>query len=157
MKVENCKGRYTHTEKVKTLRLLESNGFNYLQTSKQTNISRPTLRKWQELYGMEIFKGKSPTEEALIAIDAEMKHYDINILRHLYAIRKRTLQRVMVMAENEKKIEALVNLLKFVSSEIQKFSEIEQPGYDPTVDYIAIVTNALIENQKEQSAVEDQD
>ena len=111
MKVENCKGRYTHTEKVKTLRLLQSNGFNYLQTSKQTNISRPTLRKWKELYQMEIFKGKSPTEEALISIDAEMKNYDINILRHFYAIRKRTLQRVMVMAENEKKLKPWLTCL----------------------------------------------
>jgi hypothetical protein len=155
--METDKSKYSHLEKVKALRVLEKNTFNYLKTARQTKISRPTLRKWERLYGKEVFKGKSPTEEALVEIDAEMKHNDINIIRHLYSLRKRTLQRVVVMAEKETKLESLLNVLKFVSGEIQKFSEIEKPEDEIAVDYIKIVTNAFIKSSKDQSQIIDQD
>jgi hypothetical protein len=147
MNTYKCK--YTYSDKVKALRMLEKNTFNYLKTSRQTQIARPTLRKWERLYGKEVFKGKSLAEEALVEIDAE--HNDVNIIRHLYVIRKSILQRVGLLAESETKLEALVNLMRYVSFEIEKISEMGSPGNDSTVDYIAIIANQLVENQKVKS------
>lgn len=147
--------QHSHTQKIRILRLLEKNNFNYSLTSKQNGIARPTIKRWEKLYGKEVFGSKSPTEEALAQIDCELKYNDINIIRNLYSIRKRTLQRIVVMAEKETKIEAMVNLLKFVSGEIQRFTEMEKPGNDLNVDYIAIITNQLIENRDKKAQLEE--
>lgn len=152
-----CKGRYTHAEKIKALRILESNNFNYLQTNRQIKISRPTLRKWEHLYGKEVFKGKSPTEEALVEIDAEMKHNDISIIRSLYSLRKRTLHRVMTMAEKETKLESLVNVLKYVSGELQKFSDLEKAEPETTTDFVAYITKIMFGKKDGQPEASDQE
>ena len=143
MKSNIVKGKYNHTEKIKTLRILESNSFNYLKTSRLTKISRPTLRKWEKSYGKEVFKGKSPTEEALIEIDAEIKHNDQCIIRNLYILRKRTLLKVMALAEREERLEALLNVLKFVSGELQKFSDLEKDKPDTSKDAVAYITEMM--------------
>jgi hypothetical protein len=143
MKSKNCKVRYTYEEKVKTLRILESNSFNYLKTSHQTIIARPTLARWVQLYGKEVFKGKSPTEEALVEIDAEMKNNDIHVIRNLYLLRKRTLQRVMVIAEKETRLDSLLKVLAYTSDELDKFSEGEKGEQDSTTDYVAYITKIM--------------
>jgi hypothetical protein len=145
-----CKDRYNHTEKIKTLRILESNNFNYLQTSRQTKVSRPTLRKWEEKYGKEVFSVKSPIEQALVEIDAEMKHNDINIIRNLYRLRKGTLQKVILMADKETRLESLLNVLKFASAELEKFSELDKPETDSATNYVEYITKIMLENTIEQ-------
>lgn len=157
MKSKNCKGRYDYTEKVKTLRILESQSFNYLKTSQLTKIARPTLRRWEKMYGTDVFKGKSPTEEALAEIDAEMKHNDINIIRNLYTLRKGTLHRVMRMAEQETRLESLLNVLKFASAELEKFSVIEKAEPDTTTDFVAYITNIMFGKKDGQTETSDQE
>ena len=132
MKPKMNTSRHSHTQKIRILRLLERNNFNYMLTSKQNGIARPTLKRWENLYGKEVFGGKSPTAEALAEVDIELKLNDINVIRNLYTLRKRTLTRVMKLAENESKLDTLLNVLKFASLELQKFSELEKPGTDPT-------------------------
>jgi hypothetical protein len=126
MKNESRNNRHNHNQRIKVLRLLERNDFNYLKTHRESGVSRETIKRWEKVYGKEVFHGKSPTEEALIEIDAEMKNNDINIIRTLYVIRKRTLQKLLIMAESETKIDPLLNLLKHASIEIQKFSDMEK-------------------------------
>lgn len=157
MKTGICKERYNHTEKIKTLRILESNNFNYLQTSRQTKVTRQTLRKWEEKYGKEVFSVESPTEQALVEIDAEMKHNDINIIRNLYVLRKGTLNRVMKMAEQENRLESLLNVLKFASAELEKFSVLEKSEPDKEADYVAYLTSVMFGKNEYQSETNDQE
>jgi transposase-like protein len=156
MKSEKNIIRYNHAEKIRTLRLLERNNFNYMQTSKQNGIARPTLKRWEKLYGKEAFSGKSPTEEALAEIDAELKHNDINIIRNLYTLRKQTLQRVMALTEKETRLESLLRVLQFASGELQKFSDLEKDEPDKsTEDYISYITKIMFGEKKDMSQIED--
>jgi transposase-like protein len=141
--------RHSHTQKIRILRLLERNNFNYNLTSKQNGIARPTIKRWEKLYGREVFGGKSPTAEALAEVDIELKINDVNVIRNLYTLRKRTLSRVMKMAENETKLESLLNVLKFVSGELQKFSELDKPEGDSATNFVEYITKLMLENSTE--------
>jgi hypothetical protein len=141
---------YSHHQKITSLRLLESNNFNFLRTSKETKIARRTLHTWEKLYGKEVFSGKNPTEAALVEIDAEMKYKETHIIRNLFIIRKSALHRVMILAEQETKIDTLINILKFVSGELQKFTEEDSNEKDKTINYIKIVTDQMIKNQEKK-------
>jgi hypothetical protein len=46
-------------------------------TSKQNGIARPTLKRWEKLYGNEVFRGRSLTEAALAEIDVELRLNDL--------------------------------------------------------------------------------
>lgn len=139
--------KYTKSVKLSTLRILQKNDFNYLKTEKSTGVSRASIKKWENDLGAEVFSGKSPAEEALAEIDAEMKHNDINIIRNLYTLRKGTLHRVMQIAEQETKLESLLNVLKFASAELEKFSVLEKTEPNSPKDFVAYVTNIMFGNK----------
>lgn len=119
------KHRHSLSEKLEVLRLLERNGFNYLLTAKQSGISRPSIKRWESQHGKEVIKGISPLEELLMGIDGEMQQSERNILRRLYFLRKRTIQKIIDIADKETRVEVLISLLKFVSTEIDHLTEIE--------------------------------
>jgi hypothetical protein len=151
MKSKMNSSLHNHTQKIRILRLLERNNFNYMLTSKQNGIARPTLKRWEKLYGKEVFGGKSPTAEALAEVDFELKLNDVNVIRNLYTLRKRTLSRVMIMAEKETRLESLLNVLKFASAELEKFSVLEKAEPDTTTDYVAYITNIMFGKKDSQT------
>jgi transcriptional regulator with XRE-family HTH domain len=135
--------KYTQSVKLSTLRILQKNDFNYLKTEKSTGVSRSTIKKWEIDLGTEVFSGKSPAEEALAEIDAEMKYNDTIIIRTLFAIRKRALQKVLLMTEKEAKVESLINVLKYASGELQKFSETENARPNSRDNIIQIINGEM--------------
>lgn len=147
-----AQNKYTHSVKLSTLRILQKNDFNYLKTEKSTGVSRSTIKKWSSKLGSEIFSGKSPAEEALAKIDAEMQYNDISIIRSLYTLRKGTLLRVVAIAEKETKLESLLRVLQFASGELQKFSELDKPEADSATNFVEYITKIMLENQNEQSS-----
>lgn len=151
MESDSYKKRYKHAEIIRALRLLEGNNFNYLRTAKQLSLSRKTLKAWEKKYGPEIFSNQSPKEEALAEIDAEMKQYDINIIRYLYALRKRTLHKISIMAEKETRIEPLLNVLKFVTVEIERFTGIEKSEKDSSSTNIIAMITQYFRDKKQKS------
>jgi hypothetical protein len=126
METKPGKTRVNKTEIYKTLKLLEYNNFNYLQTSRETNIHRTTIKRWEKLYGGDVFLTTPSKSIASEIINAEMVQKDIHVLRYLYALRKRSLHKISIMAEKESRIEPLLSVLKYVSSEIDKFAEIDK-------------------------------
>jgi hypothetical protein len=149
--------KYTHSVKLSTLRILQKNDFNYLKTEKSTGVSRSTIKKWQNNLGPKVFSGKSPSEEALAKIDAEMQFNDISIIRSLYTLRKGTLLRVVAIAEKETKLESLLNVLKYVSGELQKFNDCEKTEPDTAIDYVAYITKIMFGSKEDQIRTNDLD
>jgi hypothetical protein len=158
MKTVGLNKRHNHEEKIRSLRLLESNNFNYLATSRQTGIARRTLKQWEDRYGMEVFNTKSPTEKALESLDEEIKRHEMHIHRYLHMLQKQILNRIKSLVETEKKLEAIVIAGKFISEEIQKLSNPEEQVKNKISDPMAFVQlisnqiksrNSLSENEEE--------
>jgi hypothetical protein len=149
--------KYTESMKLSTLRILQKNDYNYLKSEKLTGVSRKTIKKWEISLGAELLSGKSPAEEALAVIDAEMTLNDINIIRNLYLLRKGTLQKVMQIAEQETKLESLLNVLKFASAELEKFSILEKSEPLTTTDFVAYITNIMFSKKDSHTDACDQE
>lgn len=84
-----------------------------------------------------------------------MKYNDKSIIRSIYTLRKETLQRVMTIAETETRLESLLNVLKFTSTELQKFEEMDKSDPQSYVDYIDIVTQSLRLRSESQTGTEE--
>lgn len=118
--------KYTQKMKIGILKILERNNFNYLQTSKLTNVTRATLKKWVVQYGPEVFSGKSPAEVALKEVDAEMKINDTKIIKKYYNVRSQLLDRIQELISHETKLEPLVNALKSISRDLGLLDDLEK-------------------------------
>lgn len=154
MNQAKCKGNHSHYKKIEILKQLEINNFNYLRTSKESGVARQTLRKWEMLYGKEVFAGKNPTQQALEEIDVELKQNDVKIMRTLYRLRMNTLQKVVLLAEKETKLESLLNILKFVSGELQRFVELDKEAPNSAINFVELITRNLEENERNKKLLQ---
>jgi hypothetical protein len=134
--------KYTHSSKMATLKILQKNDFNYLKTEKATGVNRSTLKKWEKQFGVEAFSGKSPTEQALEEITCEMKYQDMAVIRNLFQLRMLSLKNIMTLAETEKRIDPLINLLKFVAIELEKYNTWEKEE-TKNIDFFKMITDSL--------------
>jgi hypothetical protein len=153
MEQRNKTRHYSHTEKIRTLRLLEKNDFNYLRTEKQSGITRKTIKQWEEQYGTEVFLKGSPTETALQEVDAEMKRNDVNILRKIYNLRVLILHRMMQLIPHETKIDPLISSLRCVSEELETLTGLEdkRSNHD-LLNYINVMQDKIkLQKAQEQS------
>jgi hypothetical protein len=123
MKKEIAQIKYTYSEKVSILKILERNDYNLLKTERTCGISRPTLRRWKEQLGPMVFTGVSPIEEALQRVEIQMKVNDETIIRKYYMIRNQILDRIQELIPSETKLEPLINALKSISLELVVFDE----------------------------------
>lgn len=148
MKKEIAQAKYTYTEKVSILKVLERNSYNLLKTERMCGISRPTLRRWKEQLGPMVFTGVSPIEEALQQVEIQMKINDESIIRKYYTIRNQILDRLQELIPNETKLEPLINALKSISLEFAVFDEINKKEKESTSGDIFQTILKNIENRK---------
>ena len=153
MEQRNKTKNYSHTEKIRTLRLLEKNDFNYLRTEKQSGITRKTIKQWEEQYGTEVFLKGSPTETALKQVDAEMKRNDVNILRKIYNLRALILHRMMQLIPHETRIEPLTSALRCISEELETLTGLEEKRSSQDIfNFINVIQDKLkLQKAQEQS------
>jgi len=117
--------RYTYQAKILTLRILEQNDFIFLRTEKMTGIRRQTIKVWAEIYGNEVFSGKSPVEQALEVIDRELKQNDLEILITASTALMVTMQRIITIVDSEKNLVRLAKVLKILH---EITNDMEQSG-----------------------------
>lgn len=140
--------KYTYSEKVSILKILERNDYNLLKTERTCGISRPTLRRWKEQLGPMVFTSVSPIEEALQQVEIQMKINDESIIRKYYTIRNQILDRLQKLIPNETKLEPLINALKSISLEFAVFDEINKKEKESTSGDIFQTILKNIENRK---------
>jgi len=143
------KKQYTKASKIGTLRILEKNDFNYLQTQKLTGVSRSTIKNWEKELGAEVFSGISPVEQVLKEVDAEMKINDRKVIKKYYIIRNQLLDRIKDLIPNENKLEPLVNALKSISQDIGLFNELDNKEFGSTNRSFLEIFNMQIKAMKE--------
>jgi len=136
------KKQYTKATKIGTLRILEKNDFNYLQTQKITGVSRSTIKAWEKELGVEVFSGKSPTEKALQQVDAEMIKNDQKVIQRYFNLRMQILNRIALLVPNETRLDPLINSLKAITDELEWMSDKNETS-SGTRDFIKIITDQL--------------
>jgi len=72
------KKNFTKAQKIKALKRLEVNGFNLMKTEKELGISVPSLKRWRDELGTEVF-GKQPRAD--IAVRAANAETELKIVR----------------------------------------------------------------------------
>jgi hypothetical protein len=130
---------YSHSDKIKVLRILEKNNFNYLQTEKATGVTRKTIKGWEASYGCEVFLGKTPTLQALEEIDNDMKNNEVNLIKKYYIVREMLLHKIMQIIPLETRLDSLVSALKCISDiiiNIENSKPVEQSNTSSIIGFI---------------------
>jgi hypothetical protein len=117
--------RYTRRAKILTLRILEQNDFIFLKTEKVTGIRRQTIKTWVDLYGHEVFSGKSPSEQALEMIDRELTQNNIHLIHSLSTGLLSLTDRITKITVDEKNIVKLAKALKLLN---EIYIDLEKSG-----------------------------
>jgi hypothetical protein len=134
--------QYTKASKIGTLRILEKNDFNYLQTQNLTGVSRSTIKNWEKELGAEVFSGMTPTEKALKEVDAEMTKQDKKIMQKYFNLRMQILNRIALLVPHETRLDPLINTLKAISEELDLMDKEGENGSN-TTGFIKIITDQL--------------
>jgi hypothetical protein len=62
---------YTSHQMVVILKMYEGNNFNLNKTSKETGVARPTIRKWADSMGFQVFS-HNKFQEIVFQVDEEI-------------------------------------------------------------------------------------
>lgn len=147
------KSNYTKAERIKALKRLEVNGFNLMKTEKELGISVPSLKRWRDELGTEVF-GKQPRADIAVRMansEAELCITRNDVQKHKEEIAHKALDKLSFMMDDPRnKIQKLFT--PSVLIEIAKLpTEVAGPGTSGG-DAISNAINKLaqFEMEKEQ-------
>lgn len=132
----------------KTLKILQSNTFNYSQTSKETGINRVTLKEWREKYP-EALSNKY-ADIHLEKLESKMAKENYNILEKASEIALKAIERAGALLAEEKNLDKVSNFLKVITPMTQALN-----GGDTAVKRIGAIQSTLGKLAQMNRIVED--
>lgn len=135
--------RYTQKAKIQTLRILEKNNFVLLRTEKQTGVRRQTIKVWAAEYGIKVFSGRTPLEEALETTYDDFKANDTQIVQYYYALRMKALVKLSYSLDQETRPDRIIEVLRYISEELNQFSESGKEKHFDGESYLKIINDNL--------------
>jgi len=105
--------RYTDKDKVRVLKLLQMNDFNYSKTSKATGIRYETLKKWQNQMGEEVNK-PNRMEKIIKRVEGELAEKEKEFLNDVYETKMQALQQLKEMIPQEKNMDNITKALRLL-------------------------------------------
>jgi hypothetical protein len=104
---------YSLEEKIRILKVLEINNFNYLKTQRDTGLHPITVKAWREKYGDKVFK-KNQIEEIVERVDVVSEIQKDDFIKKAWDANKDIIERIKVLIPKEKKIFALASVMKII-------------------------------------------
>lgn len=140
------KKHYTEEEKVRVLKLLQMNDYNYRKTSKATGVCYNSLTKWQNQMGEEVNK-PNRMEKIIKRVEGELAEKEKEFLNDVYETKMQALQQLKEMIPQEKNMDnitkALRLLIEITDGKLSSEEEEELLGKGQT--FFQIINQQLIQ------------
>jgi hypothetical protein len=141
--------KYTYAEKIKALKVLEKNDFNYEHTERLLGVNAETIKGWAELHGKDVFKSRSKTIEA---VDLDIQKRKEDFIDLAYDAKEKLIHRLLDLIPSETKILTLATVLESLQKcTMTEFGENNNEGLKPQNLYFQLNQQLLVmskENEK---------
>lgn len=124
----NRRSRFPEEEKLRILKTLQLNGFNYMLTSRQTGVSTNSLKEWRERYP-EAFTNHY-VNRSLATIESVAATESKKIIEHSSKLLKLSLEQAERALEYEMDISKIASFIRAITPLAKTMSEVDKEnGY----------------------------
>jgi hypothetical protein len=141
---------YTTEQMVVILKMFQANGNNLSKTAKEAGISRPTLRRWIDQMGPQVFN-HNDVQDIVYKVDEEAIDKKTKISLKIIEAKEAMIQKIVDRIPFTNDMDQLTRGMKILVDIEKEVSDlpIRDGGDTNTINYIKIVTDQLILNKNE--------
>ena len=103
--------RYSIADRMAVLAILRDNRYNYLKTQRQTRVSVPSLRTWNNKYGKGL-KEQSEITEAAARAAGEIQEHKQDLMEEIYDTKFQIIHRIKDLIPSARSIRVLSDALE---------------------------------------------
>jgi hypothetical protein len=135
-----AKVTYTTKRMVEVLRQYQENNYNLFKTSKETGVTRQTIRRWADTMGVEVFQSDK-VAELVHQVNVEMVDRQTKFDNDAFGAKEELLKRIVKRIPKIKDIYSLARCLKIVH-ELSPGNAPKEPHLEATT-FIQQMNNIL--------------
>lgn len=118
------RSRFPEEEKIRILKTLQLNGFNYMLTSRQTGVSTNSLKEWRKKYP-EAFNNHY-TNRSLATIESIAVSESKKIIEHAGKLLKLSLEQAERILEYETDLSKVSSFIRSITPIAKTMSEVDK-------------------------------
>jgi len=144
---------YTTEQMVQILKMHELNAFNVSKTSKESGVSRPTLRRWVESMGPEVFNHNN-VQEIVFKVDEQVIDRKTKLANRVMDAKEKMLERIIKRIPSTKDMDSLTRGMKILN-ELDKIVIDPDKGGDTTINNNTFVQYIMDQRKLSSNATKD--